>query len=86
MYNGEIENLINEKLYKKYNIIFFDPPFKDDSFLFNLKQIKLNKNYLKNHIIILHRESSSKDNFENLLKISIIKKYGRSKLLFGKFF
>ncbi len=86
LYNGKIENFITDKLYKKYNIIFFDPPFKDDSFLFNLKQIKSNQNYFENHIIIIHREFSSKDNYNNLLKILITKKYGRSKLLFGKFF
>ena len=86
LYNGKIENFITDKLYKKYNIIFFDPPFKDDSFLFNLKQIKSNPNYFENHIIIIHREFSSKDNYNNLLKILITKKYGRSKLLFGKFF
>ena len=86
LYNGKIENFITNKLYKKYNIIFFDPPFKDDSFLLNLKRIKSNKNYLEKHIVIIHRELSSKNNYDNLLKILITKKYGRSKLLFGEFF
>ncbi len=86
LYSEKIENFITEKLNKKYNIIFFDPPFKDDSFLLNLKRIKSNKNYLENHIVIIHREFSSKNNYDNLLKILISKKYGRSKLLFGEFF
>ena len=86
LYNEKIENFITEKLNKKYNIIFFDPPFKDDSFLLNLKRIKSNKNYLENHIVIIHRQFSSKNIFDNLLKILITKKYGRSKLLFGEFF
>ena len=86
LYSEKIENFITEKLNKKYNIIFFDPPFKDDSFLLNLKRIKSNKNYLEKHIVIIHRELSSKNNYDNLLKILITKKYGRSKLLFGEFF
>ena len=86
LYSGKIEDFVTEKLYKKYNIIFFDPPFKDHSFLLNLKRIKSNKNYLEKHIVIIHRELSSKNNYDNILKILITKKYGRSKLLFGEFF
>ena len=39
----------------------------------------------KKHIVIIHRESKSLEKFENLLKIIDTKRYGRSKIIFGKF-
>ena len=47
---------------KKYNI-FLDPPFKDLRFIDNLKELK-NQKFIKNHLIIIHREKNSKDDFE----------------------
>ena len=41
---------------KKFNIIFFDPPFSDSNFIENLKLLKKFKLYSDNHIIIIHRE------------------------------
>ena len=35
-------------------------------------------------IIILHRERGTEDEYENFFKIIDIKKYGRSKIIFGK--
>ena len=74
--NGGIEH---------YNIFFFDPPFMDKSFIKNLSIIKDKKLFKKKHIIIIHRERKSKDNFENFIKILITKNYGRSKIIFGIF-
>ena len=81
--NKKIEDIQNWK--KKYNIFFLDPPFKDFKFVKNLKELKNKKVYKKNHLIIIHREKDSNDNFIDILKILKIKKYGRSKIIFALF-
>ena len=80
---NKIENIKNWK--KRYNIFFLDPPFKDLQFINNLKELKNQKIYNKNHIIIIHREKNSKDDFEGILKILNEKVYGRSKIIFALF-
>ena len=82
----EIENFLKrEDLSEQFEIIFLDPPFTDKSYLQKLKLIKQNNNYKKNHLIIIHRERKSFENFENILSPILIKQYGRSKIIFGKF-
>ena len=66
-------------------IFFLDPPFVDKSFYEIVKIIKELKIYKKNSVIIIHRDKKSEDDFKNLLSIFLIKTYGRSKVLFGKF-
>ena len=51
----------------------------------NLKKIKINKIFNKRHLVIIHREKKSKDNFKDLLQPILIKEYGRSKIIFGIF-
>ena len=80
---NKIENITNWK--KRYNILFLDPPFKDLQFINNLKELKNQKIYSKNHLIIIHREKNSKDDFEGILKILNEKVYGRSKITFASF-
>ena len=68
------------------NMIFFlDPPFLDKNFVQNLELIKSKKLFNKKHIVIIHRENKIYDYLDNLLNIILIKKYGRSKILFGTF-
>ena len=59
---NRIENI--KKWEKKYNIFFLDPPFKDLQFIDNLKELKNQKIYGKNHLIIIHREKKSNDNLK----------------------
>ena len=80
---NRIENI--KKWKKKYNIFFLDPPFKDLRFIHNLKELKGQKIFKKNHLIIIHREKNSKDDFEDVLKILNEKVYGRSKIIFALF-
>ena len=61
-----------------------DPPFLDFEFIKILQLIKKKKIFRKNHLVIIHRERKSKDEFKNLLKIIEIKEYGRSKIIFGE--
>jgi len=80
---NRIENI--KKWKKKYNIFFLDPPFKDLQFINNLKELKNQKIYEKNHLIIIHREKSTEDSLDDFINVIIKKKYGRSKILFGNF-
>lgn len=83
--NDKIENYLNNSKIKKFDIIFFDPPFTDRFFIENLSIIKKKKYFNKKHLIIIHRESKSKDPLEGFMKIFLIKNYGRSKIIFGSF-
>ena len=77
--NFFLNNLQN----KKYDIIFFDPPFK----YYHIKNLLLNvieKKILKEKsLIILHRHKNSKDEIPQLIKILKIKNYGSSKIIFN---
>ena len=86
-------SIVNEKIYdflikkqlKKFDIFFLDPPFAENDFIDDLKIIKQKKIYKKKHLVIVHREKKSPDDFNNGLKPIIIKTYGRSKIIFGVF-
>ena len=81
----KIDNFLKKDLAEKFEIIFLDPPFADQSYLQELKSIKENKNFKKNHLIIIHRERKSFENFKDILSPILTKQYGRSKIIFGKF-
>ena len=85
IYSNEIENILIKNKDEKFNIFFFDAPFKDLKFTNNIKLIKENKLFQKEHIVIIHRERKTVDNFENFLRIIETKNYGRSKIIFGLF-
>ena len=80
-----VEDMLGKNKKKKFNIFFFDPPFSDKKYLENLGFIKNNKMYEKKHVLIIHREKNTRDDFEN--KISVIREkiYGRSNIIFGFF-
>ena len=81
--NENVESFLKKEKKNKYNIIFMDPPFADKLFLNNFEFIKKNKIYKKNHIIIVHRERRTDDNLEDYISVLLVKKYGRSKVIFG---
>ena len=86
LYEKDVVNFIeNYKNIKKFDVIFFDPPFSDKKFYLNLIRIKEKDILKKNHIIIIHRESIPKQD-SNLNNFRIIEErvYGRSKIYFLK--
>ncbi len=83
--NEKTIDFLNRKQIEKFDIFFFDPPFADINFIEELKLIKKKKIYKNNHVVILHREKKYHENFENIIDPIIIKNYGRSKIIFGKF-
>ena len=84
IFTDKIENVLR-RLEEKFNIFFLDPPFADENYFLNLELIKNRKIFEENHIVIIHREKRSKENFGNILHIIETKQYGRSKIFFGKF-
>ena len=84
IFTDKIENVLN-RLEEKFNIFFLDPPFTDKNYFLNLELIKNRKIFEENHIVIIHREKRSKENFGNILHIVETKQYARSKIFFGKF-
>ena len=69
---------------KKFDIIFLDPPFAENFFINDLKNIKKLKIINRNHLVVINREKKSKDDLDEVLTILLSKNYGRSKILFGK--
>ncbi len=84
LFNDKIENVF-KRLKKKYKILFFDPPFNDNSYIQNLKKFKESKMFCKEHIVIIHRENKTSEKLETFLNLIFEKKYGRSKIIFATF-
>ena len=85
IFTNKIEDFLEIKQPNKFRIIFLDPPFADISFIKELELIRKKRIYEDKHIVIIHRETQSHDNFEHILNILIVKEYGRSKIIFGQF-
>ena len=79
-YDLKETNLKNEI----FDIIFLDPPFKDQEINILIDQIKMLKIANINTLIIIHRNKKSVDNISKLLNILDEKNYGLSKILFSK--
>ena len=73
----------NEKY--KFDLIFLDPPYNNTSYLNIVKLIKIKKIFNSTNRIIIHRENKCEDELGKIIKIDLIKSYGRSKIIFGAF-
>ena len=79
-YNLKESNLNNEI----FDVIFLDPPFKDNEINILIEQIKMLKIANINTLIIIHRNKKSLDNISKFLNVLDEKNYGLSKILFSK--
>ena len=70
---------------KKFDIIFLDPPYKEKEIHTILNNLHKFKTLKPDGIIIIHRHKKEEDNFPDKFKIIEEKKYGISKIIFGKF-
>ena len=77
----EIKNL--NKLQKKFEVIFLDPPYKEKKLTNLLNDIISLKLLKKNGLIILHRHKKDKELYPKKFEILKIKTYGISKIIFG---
>ena len=82
------ENILNKidfkKITNKCDIIFLDPPYKEKKLPIIIDQISRDKILSDEGIMIIHRHKKEEDQFTKKLKILVEKKYGISKILFGK--
>ena len=83
--NDSKKKFINKKNKEKYSIFFFDPPYSDKNFYKTLKLLQKSKIFTSNHIVIIHRERYSDEDYKNVINTLFSKVYGRSKIIFGTF-
>ena len=79
-YNINLTNLI----YKNFDLVFLDPPFKDNKINQLVAEIKKLKIANKKTLIIIHRNKKLEEQISKDLTILREKKYGLSKIIFGK--
>ena len=71
---------------KSFDIIFCDPPYKENN-LFSIIESVFKSDILnKNGIIVIHRHKKEQDKFPEKFNIIEEKTYGISKIIFGSFF
>ena len=76
--------ILSQNNLTKFDLIFLDPPFKDNKLNQLIEKIKLMKITSKNTLIIIHRNKTISENISKDLIISKEKNYGLSKIIFGK--
>ena len=81
--NTSVNNFLENRQEKKYDIIFMDPPYRDKNFLHELKTLYKLDIVNKKHIVIIHREIRENINLSDSLNILFSRKYGRSEIFFG---
>ena len=82
----DVMNLVLKKQFfnEKFELIFCDPPFKDQSIVSVIALIFNRKIVKKNNIIIIHRHKKTIDEFPDYLEILDQRIYGNSKVIFCK--
>ena len=75
------ESSLNNEI---FDVIFLDPPFKDNKINILIDQIKKLEIANINTLIIIHRNKKSVDNISKFLNVLDEKNYGLSKILFSK--
>ena len=79
-----LNNIDFKKIINKCDIIFLDPPYKEKKLPIIIDQISRDKILSDDGILIIHRHKKEEDQFTKKFKILVEKKYGISKILFGK--
>ena len=87
IYIGDAFKLLNDKsfLINKFQIIFLDPPFKENKIRELMENLNKSNILDKEGMIILHRNKKYKDALPEKFKVVIEKTYGLSKIIFGSF-
>jgi 16S rRNA (guanine966-N2)-methyltransferase len=85
IFNNTVEKFLDNSPLTKFDIFFFDPPFKDSKYIDNIRRIKDMRLYNKKNLIIIHRDKKSIETFEGIFNSILTKQHGRSKITFGTF-
>ncbi len=81
--NFDIKKGINfHNITRKFDIIFLDPPFKNEDLNYLLQDIYNKKIIKKESLVIIHRHKNANDLIPKTFKIIEQKKYGLSKIIF----
>ena len=82
----DINDNLNFKVFQnQFDIIFLDPPYKDQKLFEILKNIFLSNLLKDKGVIIIHRHKKKIDKFPIKFKIIEEKSYGISKIIFGNY-
>ena len=81
--NKSVYKFITTPFKKPFNLVFLDPPFKENNIVEIIDSLKKTGKLDKNALFIVHRHKKSKDMFPESFKILDEKKYGLSKIIFG---
>ena len=85
IFNANAYNLKNSKMiYKNFDLIFIDPPFKDSKINYLISEVKKSKICNNKTLLIIHRNKKIKENLSSDLLILKEKEYGLSKIIFCK--
>ena len=78
----ELDNILSTDY--KFDLIFIDPPFKNNDL--NKLIDKISSLKITNHesIIIIHRNKKTKETINNKFQIHVERTLGLSKIFFGK--
>ena len=82
IYCTDVLNFVQKKNNFAFNLIFCDPPFKNNDLENLIQFIYINKLLKKNGILILHRHKSANQKFLDNFKIIEERTYGLSKIIF----
>ena len=84
------ENIFNFnfQIFKKksFDIIFMDPPFKENNLFSIINNIIESDMLHKNGIVVIHRHRKVEDRFPEKFNVIEKKTYGISKIIFGNYF
>ncbi len=72
-----------EKFLKDFEIIFIDPPYKEEKLNLIIEEIKDRKILNDNGVIVIHRHKLDKLEISKKLKIFDVRNYGISKIIIG---
>ena len=81
---SDVYNLENDLSKNKFDLIFIDPPFRDEKLNNLLKKLNTSKFVRPNTIVIIHRNKKIKEIIDSKFNISREKVFGLSKILFGR--
>ena len=85
IFNNDCFEFFNseQKINKKFDIIFLDPPYKETRINELIERIIENKILNPDGIIIIHRHKKDKIEITSKIKISEVRNYGVSKVYFA---